>query len=165
MNSEVQKCEACPPGSLPELENIRSHVGACALHWHKFAVEVGGLIVGSAVALSGFVLTRDGLSPVAGYALAIVIALLGVVGFATIRYVRRQFFVHANILRKIDTLTGVFCKVRYIELKGEMLYPEEWVNSGQRNHSEPLISYAAWAALLTPLALALVVAGVAFVSR
>ena len=163
MSTEEARCATCLPGDLSELENLRSHVGACSLHWHKFSVEVGGLIVGAAVALAGFVLTRDGLSQSSGYALSGTIFLLGVLGFLTIRYVKKQFYVHANILRKIDTLTGVFCAKRYAGLDG-MLYPKEWMSSGQDGYKEPLVTYAGWAALIAPIILAALVAFVTYTS-
>lgn len=164
MGTEDQRCRACPPGDLSELGNIRAHVGACSLHWHKFAVEVAGLIVGAAVALAGFVLTREKLSQSSGYALSVVILMLGILGFFAIRYVRKQFYVHANILRKIDTLTGVFCVTRYEGLEGGMLYPEEWMTSGQNGYKEPLVTYAGWAALVAPIILAAIVAFVTYTS-
>ena len=157
MSTEERHCKACPPGEASELENIRAHVGACSLHWHKFAVEVGGLIVGAAVALAGFVLTREGLSQPSGYALSAVILLLGILGFTTIKHVKGQFYIHANILRKVDTLTGVFCVERYPGLGGDMLYPEDWLISGQHGYKEPLVTYAGWAALIVPTILAALV--------
>jgi hypothetical protein len=96
------------------------------------------LTVGGAVAIATVAFTRERTDEILNYAFAILIFIIGIVGWKLIRYVRSQFYEQAGILKKIDMRTGTFCNGRFGLDATECLYPEPWYTSGTEAYREPL---------------------------
>ncbi|MDR7192660.1 hypothetical protein [Luteimonas terrae] len=140
------------------LLNVRSHVGNCALHWHKLAVEVSGLVVGGAVALAGFAVTRDNMGLTTSLSLGFIAAAAGIAGYVLIKHIEKEFYMHTGILQKVDDLNGLFDPNRFGLTNGNILYPEPWKTSGSVTYKEPLLTYAKRAVLLGPITMGALVA-------
>jgi hypothetical protein len=106
---------------------------------------------GLALVLAGWFVTRD--RPVDNYqkaAVIVIVLALGAVVALIVRSLAKRYEGHAQVVRRVNGVMRVYRNDEY--LKGQFLYPKDWMNFGTSAWDEPVFAWAPWVVGLSSVA-------------